>query len=109
MQILGGQIYIVGEQESFQTRGHSVKMMLLHLQNAHGSELPDVDVGAISTGGRELLIRLVPGRSAICAQLPVESRTEATRNPDKRTLLSVPGHRQSQTRLMCLLNQDPSA
>ena len=50
MQIIGGQIYIVGEQGSFQTRGHSVKMMLLHLQNAFGAELPDVDVGAISTG-----------------------------------------------------------
>ncbi|KAK9861994.1 hypothetical protein WJX84_011906 [Apatococcus fuscideae] len=50
MQIIGGQIYIVGEQESFQTRGHSVKMMLLHLQNTFGDMLPDVDVGAIATG-----------------------------------------------------------
>ncbi len=50
MQIIGGQIYIVGEQQSYQTRGHSVKMMLLHLQNTYGADLPDVDVGAFSTG-----------------------------------------------------------
>ncbi|KAK9836907.1 hypothetical protein WJX74_010911 [Apatococcus lobatus] len=50
LQIIGGQMYIVGEQESFQTRGHSVKMMLLQLQNTFGDQLPDVDIGAFSTG-----------------------------------------------------------
>ena len=50
MQIIKGQIYIVGEQEGLQSRGRSVKMMLLQLQQRFGNQLPDVDVGAISTG-----------------------------------------------------------
>ena len=47
LQIISGQIYIVGEGPSIEDRHRNLKMMLLHLQGLH--KLPDVDIGFVGT------------------------------------------------------------
>ena len=96
MQIVKGQIYIVGEQPSFQTRGHSVKMMLLHLQNTFGTELPDVDVGAIATGGCH-----VHGADDVVCTL-ARSGDRNWNSPLKIPLTPSPGGARARALLPCL-------
>ncbi|KAK9831249.1 hypothetical protein WJX74_009428 [Apatococcus lobatus] len=47
LQIIDGQMYIVGERHGLQTRVRNTKLLVMHLM--HQYTLPDVDIGWVST------------------------------------------------------------